>query len=135
MKKPPQWGGAAASPGYSSWPRPRLPPFWAADFSRDHPIFPPRKRGMMRLYQGTHRAYFGGDLHARTMFLCILAHDGRTLLHEDIPATKDDFLKAIAPHRDGLVVACERMFAWYWLADACAAEGIPFVLSRSAELF
>ena len=43
----------------------------------------------MRLYQGQHRAYCGVDLHARTMYLCVLDHDGRTLLHEDIPATKD----------------------------------------------
>jgi transposase len=68
------------------------------------------------------------------MFLCVLDHDGRTLLHQDIPATRDAFLQAVAPHRDGLVVACECMFAWYWLADACAAEGIPFVLGHALEM-
>ena len=26
----------------------------------------------MRLYQAQHRAYCGVDLHARTMFLCVL---------------------------------------------------------------
>ena len=88
----------------------------------------------MRLYQGQHRAYCGVDLHARTMFLCILDHDGRTLLHEDIPATKAAFLQAIAPHRDGLVVACECMFAWYWLADACQEHGIPFVLGHALDM-
>jgi hypothetical protein len=25
------------------------------------------------------------------------------------------------------------MFAWYWLADLCAAEGIPFVLGHAQE--
>src|SRR5262249_53628137 len=84
-----------------------------------------RRRAMMRLYQAQHRAYCGVDPHARTMFLCILAHDGRPLLHEDIPATKEAFLGAIAPHRQGLVVACECMFAWYWLADTCKENGIP----------
>ena len=88
----------------------------------------------MRLYQARHRAYCGVDLHARTMFLCVLDHDGRTLLHRDIPATRGDFLQAVAPHREGLVVACECMFAWYWLADACAAEGIPFVLGHALEM-
>ena len=73
----------------------------------------------MRLYQGLHRAYCGVDVHARTMFLCVLDRDCRALLHEDLPATKDAFLEAIVPHRDGLVVACECIFAWYWLADAC----------------
>ena len=88
----------------------------------------------MRLYQAQHRAYCGVDLHARTMYLCVLDPDGRTLLHQDFPATKDAFLKAVEPHRDGLVVACECMFAWYWLADACAAEGIPFVLGHALEM-
>ena len=88
----------------------------------------------MRLYQGQHRAYCGVDLHARTMFLCILDHDGHILLHQDIPATKAAFLEAIAPHRDGLVVACECMFAWYWLADLCAAEAIPFVLGHALAM-
>ena len=88
----------------------------------------------MRLYQGQHRAYCGVDLHARTMYLCVTDHDGRKLLHEDIPATRDDFLRAVAPHRDGLVVACECMFAWYWLADACAEQGIPFVLGHALDM-
>ena len=30
----------------------------------------------MRFYQGQHRFYCGIDLHARTMYLCILEHDG-----------------------------------------------------------
>jgi hypothetical protein len=68
------------------------------------------------------------------MFLCILDHDGRTLMHQDIPATKDAFLEAIAPHRDGLVVACECMFAWYWLADACREQAIPFVLGHALDM-
>jgi hypothetical protein len=68
------------------------------------------------------------------MYLCVLDGQGRTLLHEDIPARAEDFLRAIAPHKDGLVVACECMFAWYWLADACAAEGLPFVLGHALEM-
>jgi transposase len=89
---------------------------------------------MMRLYQARHRAYCGVDLHARTMFLCVLDHDGGTLLHLDCPASREAFLHAVAPYRDGLVVACECMFAWYWLADACADEGIPFVLGHALEM-
>src|SRR5262249_23238432 len=33
--------------------------------------------------------------------------------------------------RDGLAVACECMFAWYWLADLCLKEKIPFVLGHA----
>ena len=31
----------------------------------------------------------------------------------------------------GLVVAVECIFTWYWLADLCAQEGIPFVLGHA----
>jgi transposase len=31
------------------------------------------------------------------------------------PPRPNDFLQAIAPYRDGLVVGCECMFAWYWV--------------------
>ena len=79
----------------------------------------------MRFYTQPHRFYFGVDLHARTMYLCILDHDGLPLLHREFPAQAAAFLDAIAPYRDGLVVAVECMFAWYWLADLCAEHGIP----------
>ncbi len=67
----------------------------------------------MRLYQQQHQAYCGVDLHARTMYLCVLDHQGNTLLHQDLPTTSEAFLEAIKPHRQNLVVACECMFAWY----------------------
>jgi transposase len=41
------------------------------------------------------------------------------------------FLKAIAPYREDLVVSVECIFTWYWLADLCAREGIPFVLGHA----
>jgi hypothetical protein len=38
-------------------------------------------------------------------------------LHKEVPAEPGAFLDAIAPFRDGLVVACECLLCWYWLAD------------------
>jgi hypothetical protein len=35
------------------------------------------------------------------------------------------FLKAVALYREGLVVAVECIFTWYWLADLCVQEGLP----------
>ena len=49
-------------------------------------------------------------------------------------AEPDRLLAALAPYRDGLVVGCECLFAWYWLADLCAAEKIPFVLGHALYL-
>jgi transposase len=85
----------------------------------------------MRLYNQPHAFYCGVDLHARSMYVCILDHAGRTVLHKDLPAEPGAFLEAIAPFRDGLVVACECLFCWYWLADLCAQEKIAFVLGHA----
>jgi transposase len=86
---------------------------------------------MMRFYQQSHRFYCGVDLHARCMYLCVLDHAGQTVLHRDLPADAGAFLEAVAPFRDGLAVAVECMFAWYWLADLCAEHHIPFVLGHA----
>jgi len=85
----------------------------------------------MRFYSQQHRFYCGVDLHARTLSLCILDATGAAVHHDTIAATGRDFLSAVAPFREGLAVACECMFAWYWLADLCAAESIPFVLGHA----
>ena len=41
------------------------------------------------------------------MYLCILDQDGTVLLHKNIHAQPDPFLKAIEPYRDDIVVAVE----------------------------
>jgi transposase len=85
----------------------------------------------MRFYTKQHTFYCGIDLHARTMYLCILNQEGEILVHRNMPAGPDPFLKAIAPYREDLVVCVECIFTWYWLADLCAREGIPFVLGHA----
>ncbi len=75
----------------------------------------------MRFYTKQHKHHCGIDLHARSMYLCIMDQNGKVLLHRNMRATPDAFLKAVAPYREDLVVAVECMFTWYWLADLCAA--------------
>jgi transposase len=65
------------------------------------------------------------------MYVCILNHDGEILLHKNMKAAPEPFLKAVAPYRDGIVVAVECLFTWYWLADLCAQEGIAIVLGHA----
>jgi transposase len=77
------------------------------------------------------RFYAGADLHARTLFLCVLDRDGRVRLSRNLPAAPEPFLRAVAPFRDGLLVGCECMHCWYWLADACRDEGIAFALGHA----
>src|SRR5688572_164607 len=85
----------------------------------------------MRFYTQPHQWYCGIDLHARTMYVCILSRDGEIMLYRNMKTTPEAFLKAIAPYRDDLVVAVECMFTWYWLADLCVKEDIAFVLGHA----
>src|SRR3989442_8871290 len=85
----------------------------------------------MRFYTKQHPFSCGIDLQARTMYLCILDQAGETLLHRNMTATPEALLKAIAPYRDQIVIAVECIFTWYWLADLCAEQDIPFVLGHA----
>ena len=85
----------------------------------------------MRFYNQPHAYYCGIDLHARSMFTHVLDHAGATVFAGDLPASPDAFLHATAPFRQGLIVGCECMFAWYWLADLCEDHAIPFTLGHA----
>jgi len=90
----------------------------------------------MRFYTPQHPFYCGIDLHARTMYVGILHHDGESVVQRDMQAGPETFLKAIAPYREDLGVAVACIFTWDWLADLGAPQGLPFVrghaLSRTA---
>lgn len=85
----------------------------------------------MRFYTKQHQYYCGIDLHARTMYVCILDQKGEILYRGNMPTDPKRFLRAIKPYRKDVVVSVECMFCWYWLADLCAQEGIPFVLGHA----
>jgi transposase len=85
----------------------------------------------MRFYTEQHQFYCGIDLHARTMYVCVLNQAGEILVHRNMQAGPEMFLKTIASYRENLVVCVECIFTWYWLADLCAQEGIPFILGHA----
>jgi transposase len=85
----------------------------------------------MRLYNQQHRHYCGIDLHVKTMDVCMLEATGQGLVHRNVPSTPTALLELVAPYREDVVIAAECMFPWYWLADVCAAEAIPFVLGHA----
>jgi transposase len=89
---------------------------------------------MMRFYTTAHQFYCGIDLHTRTLSLCVLDDRGVIVCQRTLPPSPDELLATLAPFRDGLVVGCECLFAWYWLADLCQREGIPFVLGHALYL-
>lgn len=88
----------------------------------------------MRFYTTPHQCYCGIDLHARSLDICILSHQGEILLHRHMKAAPEPCLKAIAPDREGLVVAVEWMLTWYGLADLWAQEGIACVLGHALSM-
>src|SRR6516164_3901071 len=77
------------------------------------------------------RFYAGVDLHARSLFLCVLDRDGQERFARNLAAAPAPFLKAVQPFREGLVVGCECMHCWYWLADTCREHAIAFVLGHA----
>jgi transposase len=90
---------------------------------------------VMKYYTSTTQFNCGIDLHARQMYVCLMDRDGTKLVHANIQ--NNDFayfLKRIEPYRHDLTICCECMFGWYWLADACAAAGLPFVLAHALYL-
>ena len=88
----------------------------------------------MRFYSKQHQFYCGIDLHARTMHVCVLDHEGAVVFDKNLPCRPDVFLRAVEPFRNGLAVGVECMFAWYWVADLCAEHDIPFVLGHALYL-
>src|SRR6266851_4339553 len=89
------------------------------------------KETMMRFYNQQHRFYCGIDLHARLLAVCILDQAGNIVLQTKLPAQKQLLLDTLAPFRADVVVCVECLFAWYWVADLCRAQNIPFVLGHS----
>ena len=85
----------------------------------------------MRLYTGQHAYYCGIDLHARSMYLCVLDQTGTVRLHRNFAAEPAALLAALEPFRPDVVVAAECTFTWYWLADLCAEHNIPFILGHA----
>ena len=85
----------------------------------------------MKFYTQTHQHYCGIDLHARSLYVCIMDRDGTILTHKNISAGPGALLAIIAPYRDDLVIGVECMFTWYWVADLCVQESIAFILGHA----
>lgn len=89
----------------------------------------------MKYYTSTTEFNCGIDLHARQMYVCVMDRQGKKLVHTNIKNNDFEyFLKLVAPYRHDLTVCCECMFGWYWLADACHAAGLQFVLAHALYL-
>ena len=63
----------------------------------------------MRFYNNTHPDYCGIDLHAKTLYICILVQAGEALVHKEISATPEKLLNIITPYAGNIVVGVECM--------------------------
>ena len=91
---------------------------------------------MMKFYNRQHQFYCGIDLHATSMHVCVVDHGGTKLLHKNFNTkTPEHFLDALQPfEKQDLIVGCESTFNWYWLADLCTAQNLPFLLGHALYL-
>jgi len=89
------------------------------------------KEAYMKFYTKQHKYYCGVDLHAKTMYICIIDKEGKVVKHKNIHTDAETFLGVIDAYRQDIVVSVECMFAWYWIADLCRKENIPFVLGHA----
>jgi transposase len=85
----------------------------------------------MHFYTRQHQYYCGIDLHARSMYVCIVDQRGEVLVHRNLPTDRQHLIEVIGPYREDIVVAVECIFTWYWIADVCAEQAIPFVLGHA----
>lgn len=85
----------------------------------------------MKFYTKSHPLYCGIDLHARSLYVCIIDGNNKIVLQQNINASPQALLKLIQPYQDQLVIGVECMFSWYWVADLCAEHGIKFVLGHA----
>ena len=51
----------------------------------------------MMFYTQEHRYYCGIDLHARSMYTCIINQSGEIVFHRALHTEPENFLSAIAP--------------------------------------
>jgi len=89
----------------------------------------------VKYYTTTTEFNCGIDLHSKQMYVCIMDREGAVRVHQNIRGNDfGHFLKLAGPYRHDLTVVCECTFNWYWLADACFAAGIKFVLAHALYL-
>ncbi len=85
----------------------------------------------MNFYNNTHPYYCGIDLHARSLYVCILDQDGKTCLHKEITADPEKLRNLLESYIGNVVVGVECMHCWYWVADFCDDAGIDFILGHA----
>ncbi len=73
----------------------------------------------------------GIDLHARSMYVCIMDRSGEIRFHRNMPNDFALLTDVLKPYRRHISIGVESTYNWYWLADGCHQAGIPFYLGHA----
>lgn len=85
----------------------------------------------MRFYTHNRPYYCGIDLHARSLYVCIVDNSGNICLHKEIKAAPEPLRELLSPYLGQIVVGVECMHCWYWVADFCSDNNIEFILGHA----
>ena len=85
----------------------------------------------MRFYTKQHQYTCGIDLHTKSMYIGIIDKTGNILLHKNISIDPASLLQIIKPFLPDMALAVECIFTWYWMADFCSENDIPFIFGHA----
>lgn len=85
----------------------------------------------MNFYNNLHPYYCGIDLHARSLYVCIIDQEGNTCVHKEISANPGKLYSILEPYIGNIVVGVECMHCWYWVSDFCEDIGVDFILGHA----
>ena len=57
----------------------------------------------MKFYKEQHQCYAGIDLHAKTMYVCIMDNLGAVVYRKNMPSTPEHLQHALAPYGSDIV--------------------------------
>jgi transposase len=85
----------------------------------------------MQYHQINSKYYCGIDLHSKSIFVCIMDKEGKIYYHRNMRNDFDNFKETIQPFLPDIAVGCEASGYFYWLADGCRENNIPFYLGHA----
>jgi transposase len=85
----------------------------------------------MEHYKINSTYYCGVDLHAHNMYVCVMNKDGDILLHKNMRTESQQIKRNLAPFMPDICIGVESTYNYYWLADACRFNKIPFYLGHA----
>ena len=85
----------------------------------------------MSFYNNQHQFYIGIDLHARTMYICIINRNEQTVFHKNMDYSTDNLELVTNTFGNDIEIEVECIFSWYWIADFCTERGIYFALGHA----